>query len=180
MENRKDFLKTIENNISHYGYHITSVISDSQPRYTYTIGLHQCLGFELIFAGGIVYMHNEIFEIIGQIVTTLKIDQNQRMFEVNNYGSFELKNVHKTWTELMALGFYDYYEKKNILALQIIPDVKHITLDVPDMSEEFNVSSQPVWKFLSGHWDYPIKISSKVITDIQFLKGEKITEVMRW
>lgn len=180
MENRKDFLKTIKNNISRYGYHINSVISDSEPHYTYTIGLHQSLGFELIFAGGIIYMQNEVFEIFGQIVESLKIDQNQRMIEVNNYGFFELKNIHHTWTKLMALGIYDYYKTENVLALQIIPDSKHITLDVPDMSEEFNVLSQPVWKFLSRNWDYPVKISSTAVTDIQFLKGEKITEVTRW
>ncbi len=80
----------------------------------------------------------------------------------------------------MMLGVFDYYNTENINAYQIIPDSDHHTLDIPKMSNKFNVLSEPVWQWLVNKWDYAVPENSIAITNIDALKGATITEVARW
>jgi len=58
-------LGQIRENINRFGYHVYVVSGEQQPRYAYTIGLSPKLGYEVIFAGGILFMYKEIGTIIN-------------------------------------------------------------------------------------------------------------------
>lgn len=174
------FRDTIKDNIRKSGHHITFVTNGAEPRYAYTIGVNEKFGFELVFAGGIYYMQNEVIEIINTIVNQMELLDKSDFYRLESYGLFKLSEVHHSWNKLMMIGFFDYYKLNSVQTFQIIPDSEHFTLDVPDMSKEFVESLEPVWKWLSKKWDYLVPEDSKVITNIDSLRGEKITEVMRW
>ncbi|WP_133989690.1 hypothetical protein [Dinghuibacter silviterrae] len=82
--------------------------------------------------------------------------------------------------QIDALGVIDYYETNDIKSLQIIPDFHHYTLDVPDTSPKWDVNLNPIWQWLDRKWDYNVPENSTVVTNINALLGEAITEVMRW
>lgn len=170
----------INKNIEKFGHHITVVTSGAEPRYAYTIGVTQKSGFELLFAGGLYFMYEEILEIINSAVTHLQEFPKNNRFKINSYGEFAIVKAHHSWSRLMMLGYFDYYRRYDVDVFQIIPDSQHYTLEIPDMSIEWSESAQPVWKWLSKKWDYPFPESSTVVTDMDFLRGKKITELMRW
>lgn len=182
MEEKQKFSNVIRNNIDQYGYHVTIVKSAVEPRYAYTIGLNDLLKYELIFAGGIHYVQDELFQIFKGVVNELKTEKvlNNQKITIGSLGAFSLATVNPSWPELMMLGAFDYYGNSDVKAIQIIPDSKHYTLDIPDMTKVFNVSSEPVWQWLIRKWDYGVPENSTVITNINALQGETITELMRW
>jgi hypothetical protein len=177
---KNDFLTKIKENIKEYGHHVTIVSNGIAPRYAYTIGVKEALGIELIFAGGMFYMQDEVLEIVNEIVGQLKNSSNFDGFQIGSRGSFELSKVHHSWSSLMMLGYFDFYKVTTVAALQIIPGSTHFTLDVPDMSKEWNLDSEPIWKWLSKTWDNPVPENSTIVTNLAALRGAKITEVMRW
>ena len=178
---RKDFLDLIETHIFNKGYHLTTVMGNSQlPRFSYTIGLTKYLGYELIFAGGIIYLKDDLTNIFDFIVKTVKSDNTASKFEIEKIGSFTLRSADTSWNELTLLGAYDFYNTKKIQAMQIIPDKKHCTFDIPDMSKEFIANSEPIWHYLVDDWNYKVPKNSTVTTNLKALFGEKITEIMRW
>lgn len=177
MDEKSEFLNLIRSNIGKYGYHITIVNSPIEPRYAYTVGLSEIYNFELIFAGGIYYLKEELFQIFDAIIKELKIG-NQKV-TIDSLGTFSLSNVDTSWSQFMMLGVVDYYKLGIIKAFQIIPDPHHYTLDIPDMSKELDISKEPVWQWLVRKWDYTIPENSTVVTNIDAMLGEAITEVVR-
>jgi hypothetical protein len=101
------------------------------------------------------------------------------VFDLEGLGSFTLREVHCSWAEKLMLGAFDYYKRRNISALQIMPDKAHWTIDVPDMTGEWSPSSTPVWRWLEMKWNFPVPNDSTVATNLAALRGERITEVMR-
>jgi hypothetical protein len=183
MTNRTEFFSRIRANIDSNGYHVTLVSSACLPRYAYTIGCKEIFGSELIFAGGEYYSKSDISTIIDQIIIELKktsADWQSISLSIDSLGSFSLSKVDQSWSKLLALGVFDFYDQEEIQTLQILPDQEHRTFDIPDMSIEFNVASQPVWQWLIREWDYPIPSNSTAVTNLKVLYGEKATEVMRW
>jgi hypothetical protein len=182
MYTRDQFLKLIDTHIKEYGYHITVVTSCPDPRYAYSIGLSDLVNFEIIFAGGIIYSKDEVTIIFDAVVDKLKTEKNINDLKiyVENLGVFSLNNVDDSWCRLMMLGVFDYYKVDKVKAFQIIPDSTHYTLDIPYMSKERTDSTEPVWQWLNQEWDYPVPVNSTVITNINTLFGEEITELTRW
>ncbi len=80
----------------------------------------------------------------------------------------------------MLLGAFDFYKVDNIPSLQIVPDKKHWTIDIPDLAQPWTEFSQPLWKWLNKSWDYSIPKHSTAVTNLAALRGELITEAMRW
>jgi hypothetical protein len=178
---KREFFHLINTHISNYGYHLTTVMGNSPlPRFSYTIGLTNILGYELVFAGGIIYLKDDLMNIVDFIIKTLKSDVTVSSFKIENSGSFTLRSVDTSWSELTLLGVYDFYNTNKIKAFQIIPDKKHHTLDIPDMSKKFVLHSEPIWRYLADDWNYQVPKNSMVTTNLKVLLGEKITEVMRW
>lgn len=182
MSEREKFLAEIKSNIEKYGFHITIVNSHTEPRYAYTIGLYSKFGFELIFAGGVFYMKDEVISIINSIVNKLK-DVNlleNPLVLIEDLGEFSLTKVDNSWCEMMLLGAFDFLKLEKINAWQIKPNESFFTLDIPDMSKKWDENTHPVWQWLDKEWDLAIPENSTIVTDIDSLKGNKVTEVMRW
>ncbi len=182
MQDNNSFLDLIRSNITNYGYHITTVNSDTEPSYSYSIGLSNTLGYELVFAGGYSYLHNDILLIFNDIVNSLINSKNnpKDRFKVNGLGEFSLNLIHESWVINMLLGAIHFFKNKEIKAYQIIPDKDKFSLEIPNMSIEFTPKKFPIWKWLVNNWDLNVPKNSTVTTNLKALYGEKITEVMRW
>jgi len=155
---RKDVLNKISSNIKSSGHHITIVSGGQEPRYAYTIGLIKKYDFELILAGSILYLENDIYSIVNFISSEIKKSENleKQSFAIENLGTFRLIKVHDSWAERTMLGVYDYYNLKAINAYQIVPDDNFSTIDIPDMSLQFDTTIEPVWKWLEDEWSFEI------------------------
>jgi Domain of unknown function (DUF4262) len=99
------------------------VISGGQtPRFAYTIGGTESIGVELILTGAISLMKDDAVTIINGIVAQLKAQPDREVFDVTEDGSFTLREVDNSWATELLLAAFDYYRKRNISALQIVPD----------------------------------------------------------
>jgi hypothetical protein len=176
------FKQLIQTNIDQYGHHVTIVKQGICPRFAYTIGLYRQFNFELVFAGGIYYLADQVLEIFNEIVNSLKVNiaaLSQRIV-IDALGEFSFLPVNKSWSKMMLLGVFDYYKETEIQVYQIVPDVTHFTYDIPDMSKEWSGTAEPVWQWLNCKWNYSVPEISTVITNLDALQGEPITELMRW
>ena len=99
MLGRENFLKLIQSNIEIHGYHITIVSMSELPRFAYSIGLKDILGFELIFAGCVFYMHKNISTIFNQIVSTVKLKKAfiNSEFSIAQLGTFTHHEAKASW-----------------------------------------------------------------------------------
>lgn len=182
MNKREEYLSLIRSNIDQSGYHLTIVNSKTVPRYAYTIGLTNKFDFELIFAGGYRYLKDDVYAIINKIINELEKGVNVERLElsIDDLGSFTLSKIDDSWSRLMLLGVFDFYDKAETLAFQIKPDSNHFTMDVPDMINNRKIEEGTVWYWLSEDWNYKVPENSTVVTNLGALRGEKVTEVMRW
>lgn len=174
----KEFLDIIKSNIDKSGFHFTLVNGGQHPDFSYSIGLTEKLGFELIIAGGGFVPIKEIESIFEYLYLQLKAGQEVgAMFSLSEHNGFYLSKVDSSWCKKLMLGVYDYYSLNEITAYQITP-VDRI-LDIPLMSETF-VPNDPIWKWLDMDWNVTAPVNSYVITDFDALKGKTITELTRW
>src|SRR5260370_26585703 len=177
---KKQMLDRIRENIARSGQHVYVVSGEDTQRFAYTIGVSESLGVELILAGAIFYMKDEVVKIINDIAAQLKAERDREVFEVAGLGSFTLRKVHSSWATEFMLGAFDYYQKRDIPALQIVPDKAHWTIDVPDMSVPWSATKEPVWQWLHEPWTYPVPKDATAATNLAALRGDRITEVTRW
>lgn len=178
---KKQARDEIRKNIAQSGHHVYVVSGGgADPRFAYTIGVSESIGVELILAGAILYMRDDVGTIINDIAAQLKSQPDRRVFEVTGLGSFTLRKVDSSWATELMLGAFDYYQKRDIPAFQIIPDKDHWTIDIPDMSEPWNATTEPVWRWLKEPWTYPVSEGATALTNLAALRGERVTEVMRW
>ena len=174
--NRIEARATIEANIKKFGYHTYIVSSALVPRFAYTIGLSADLGFELAMPGSIWFLAKQVREVIDRIAGALRTDRSASHVDVSPYGRFELRPVDYSWKRLILTGAIDYYGCE-IAARQIVPDAEHITVDTPDLSVSFQGGSQPIWRWRSEEWPYPVPSKTEVCTDISALQGATITRI---
>jgi hypothetical protein len=179
-EQRKRALDEIRENITRSGQHIYMVIGETTPRFAYTIGVSESAGVELILAGAVFYMRDDVEKILLEAVAHLKASRDRRFVEVAGLGSFTFREVDSSWAKELMLGVFDYYQKKDIPAPQIVPDQEHWTIDVPNMSLPWSATQEPVWKWLREPWTYMVRKDSTVVTDLAALRGERVTEACRW
>jgi hypothetical protein len=179
---RKLALDHIRENIVRNGHHLYLVSGSAAPRFAYTIGLSERFGFELILAGAFFYLNDEVVDIVNEIALKLEPgrDREAFRFEIGSYGSFTLRKVDPTWARTFMLGACDYCQVTDIPALQIVPDKTHWTIDVPNLAEPWSIDSAPAWKWLYEPWTYPAPPNSAAVTNLAALRGERITEAMRW
>jgi len=119
-------------------------------------------------------------KIISGTAAQLKAQRDREVFEVNGQGLFTLRKADASWTTALILGAFDYYQKRDIPALQIVPDQAYRTVDVPDMSVPWGATTAPAWRWLHESWTYPVPRDSTAATNLAALRGDRITEVMRW
>ena len=178
---RESALEIIRENIARSGHHIYVASGDGQtPRFAYTIGATESIGFELILAGAIFYMKDDVVTIISEILAQMKAEPVCNVYDVNRQGSFTLRDAHNSWARELLLGAFDYYKKREIRVRQIVPDVAHSTIDVPDMSAPWSAEKEPVWQWLREPWEYPVPENSTATTNLSALRGSRTTEAARW
>lgn len=174
----KEFLQIIRTNVDEIGYHLTLVNGGQHPDFSYSIGLTEKLGFELIIAGGgfISIKENELVfdSIFNKLQSGYQIDSKFFLSEKNTY---YLTKVDLSWCKKLMLGVYNYYNLDEIIAYQIIPVDR--TMDTPLMSEAMDPNDS-IWKWLDENLDIDAPKNSYIITDIDSLKGKPIIELTRW
>ena len=180
--NREAALDEIRQNIAERGFHIYAVTGSGKPHYGYTIGLSESLGAELILAGAYFYELDDVGKVIRSIVGQLRspIAEETGQIEASPWGGFSLRKVDSSWAKTLMLGVFDYYQVKAIDAYQILPDKAHWTIEIPDLSQPWSPESAPAWRWSYEPWTYPIPSKSVALTNLDALRGERITEVMRW
>lgn len=174
----KEFLHIIRTNIDEIGYHLTLVNGGQHPDFSYSIGLTEKLGFELIIAGGGFLSMKENESIFDCIFNKLKSGHLvDSVFFLPNNDTYYLTKVDSSWSKKLMLGVYDYYNVDEITAYQITPEDR--TMDTSLMSEPM-IPNDPIWKWLDINWDINAPKNSYVITDLDSLKGKTIIELTRW
>lgn len=171
-----EFLEIIKKNINNYDYHLTLVNGGQNPDYSYSIGLTEKFGFELVIAGGFISIEDNesLFQhVFQQLQSGLTVYSK---FTLSG-NIFYLDKVDVSWCKKLMLGVYDYYNVDEISAYQIVPENR--TLDIPLMSQPI-IANDPIWKWLDMDWNMKVPKKSYVITDIDSLKGKTIVELMRW
>jgi len=175
-------LDLIRQNIVGHGHHVYLVSGGQDPRFAYTIGLRESLGYELILAGSVYYMAEDVMKIVNDIAANLKRQGllKRRDFQVEGCGSFSLSEAHGSWTTPLMLGTLDYYQIGEVAAYQIVPDSAHWTIDVPDMIEPWSAKTAPVWQWIREPWTYAVSPKSHATTNLAALRGQSVTEATRW
>lgn len=175
-------LALIQSNITEYGQHNYTVMGGCSPRFAYTIGNSQSLGFELVFAGGLFYSVKEVNRILNQIAKKLvgNVDWQNESFEIDSLGIFSLRKVDVSWSKMLILGALDFYDLTEIPTLQIVPDKAHWTADIADLSQDWSATLEPAWQWLQQPWDYSIAKNSMAVTNLDALRGHPVTEAVHW
>jgi hypothetical protein len=144
--------------------------------------LSESLGAELILAGTYFYRLDDVSKVIKSIIGELQSPVAWETNEIGagSWGTFSFRRVHTSWATALMLGAFDYYQGKSIEAYQIVPDEAHWTIDVPNLSQPWSPTQAPGWRWLKEEWKYPAPRDSVALTDLNALRGARITEVMRW
>jgi hypothetical protein len=180
---KKSALELIRSNIAKHGHHIYLVQgSEAVPRYAYTIGLREPLGAELVFAGAAVFYADDVTRVINEVAGRLTAGTNpsETAFTVEPLGTFSLQVVDASWASELLLGASDFYGVPTIPALQILPDEDHWTIDVPNLARAWSATAEPVWRWRREPWAYPVPRNSLATTNLDALRGGRITEAARW
>lgn len=136
---RCEFLEIIKTRISKNDYHLTLVSGGQNPDYSYSIGLTEKFGFELIIAGGFISIQ-ENESIFRNVYQQLQSGSGLDAKFLLSDSTFYLMKVDPSWCEKLMLGVYDYYDVDKIEAYQIIPVDR--TLDIPVMSHQLIFKQQ--------------------------------------
>ncbi len=175
-------LQEIRQHIAQYGHHTYVVTGGGVPHYGYTVGLSDSLGVEVILAGAYFYHLNEISTVIRDIAAELRPSHKWMMQQIptSRWGTFSLRRVDMSWAGDLMRGVFDYYRVKTVEAWQIVPDEAHWTIDIPDLRRPWGLDAAPGWQWLHEEWAYPVPKDSVALTNLDALRGERMTEVMRW
>ena len=188
---RAEMMKLIEKNIEEHGFHAYLVGQGETPRFVYTIGLWSSIGAELALPGANAFDAIECAQIVHTIRERLeariKGDGGEsleaaatRSYAVKGCGLFTLRRAHDSWARQLLLGAFDYYRPADVVAYQIVPDASHHTIDIPDMSKEWNAATEPVWRYLDEPWPYPFPTDVNATTNLAAMRGDPVTEVTRY
>jgi len=179
-DDRQRMIEIIRRNIVERGQHITLVTQFNNPRFAYTIGLSPTIGIELMLLGAIMYEADDLYKILNFISERLRKFPQEREISVDSFGVFQLVESQNSWTREIMLGVFDYFKTDAVVALQVIPDSEHMTIDVPDTSLPWNPSEQPIWRWLKEPWTWLVPEGSSAVTNLAALRGDAVTEASRW
>lgn len=173
-------IEKIRSDIERHGLSMVLVPGRPMPRWAYSIGLRQSVGFELIFGGGTYYTAKEIQRIINEIATTLRNDLGLREFRLEPLGEFSIRPADSSWAGQLGLAAFDFYSADDLPFMQVLPNADHTTIDIPDMSIPWDPQLEPIWQWLRQPWQFTVPETSTAMTNLPALQGEQITELTRW
>jgi hypothetical protein len=180
---KRKMLDLIRKNIETTGFHIYQVQPGPCPRYIYTIGLYEKIGFELILAGTSYIDDDNACELLQFMAAALLKAKSKRKFS-RKLGrqtiEFKLTQVDPTWSEKLILGATDYYSNPTIKAMSLVIGEQFQTIDVADLSGSFDKNAKSPWKWLDSKWPFPIPQESMAITNLNALFGKQLTEIACW
>lgn len=169
---------SIAENIERYGYHAVVVAGGATPRWVYTIGLCETVGVELLFAGGVYYLKDEVLELVEQVSKSsfnhAECSQAQRIASLG----VDVVKVDAGWSERLLLGVHGYYGTMKP-ALQIVPQ-KHRTIDTPRADLAFRPETAGGFRWLDEPWPYGIPPKSEAMVDIGIAFGHPAIYAARW
>jgi hypothetical protein len=180
-EQRAQALERIRANIERHGSHVYRIAAETSPGFSYTIGLRESVGAELVFAGGRFFYADDVKRIIDEV--TREVTERKSfdlIMPIDSLGMFRLRKVCAPWSRSLLLGARDYYDVDAVDAYQIVPDKEHWTIDIPDLGKPWTAESEPVWHWYHEPWTLPILPASHAATDMAALRGARITEATRW
>jgi len=178
-------LQSIRKNIIEYGHHVYVVSGGPCPRYCYSIGLSTTpVAAELVLPGASYFDAKAAKSILDSAASELAERGRDATaggcLHIDDFGSFELKIADESWIKLMLLGALDYYESDMVVAVQLVPDREHWTIDTPDMSKAWHGSRDPAWRWLREPSTYEVPSTSVALTDVGLLQGSSATHAARW
>ena len=174
-----EFYSGMRLTIERFGYHITLVTPGPSPRFIYTTGLSEQVGIELVLAGASVYDAQTADRIVRESVPVLGRGERESVV-LSDVGTFSLRLVDASWTERMLLAANRHAGVPAVAALQLVPPVVDLTVDVPDMSMPWTPAGSGPWRWIREAWSLPVPESSVVTTNLAALRGAPVTEVVRW
>jgi hypothetical protein len=90
-----------------------------------------------------------------------------------------LRHAHETWDAPLLLGVRDLFGV-GVPALQLVPESRYRTVDVPDMARPWDAAREPPWRWLHEPWEHPVAPQSVATTNLAALQREPITEGVKW
>lgn len=170
--------QTISENIHRSGYHVVVVSGGATPRWAYTIGLSETKGRELLFAGGVSYLKDEMLELIAGVAKSeVDLAACQGPTEIPSL-LVDVVPVGPTWSDRLMIGVKGYYGAPK-LALQVVPRQGR-TIDTPRTGVPYDIDAAGPFRWLEGEWPYPVPRGSEVMVDVRVTTGAAVTEVGRW
>lgn len=170
--------QAISDNIRRSGYHVVVVSGGATPRWAYTIGLSETKGRELLFAGGVSCLKDEMLELISAVAkSAVDLDACLGATEVPPL-LVDVVRVDPTWSDRLMIGVKGYYGAPR-LALQVVPRQAR-TIDTPWTDVPYGIDSAGPFRWLEGDWPYPVPRGSEVMVDVGVTTGAAVTEVGRW
>nr|WP_315194856.1 DUF4262 domain-containing protein [uncultured Aquabacterium sp.] len=182
---RNEALQAIRSHIATHGQHLYLVQGGEVPRYAYTIGLLNSVGFELVLAGATTFDAEEVAQVLNGVAAACKregadLAQPLVLDGLASLGAFTLQEAHPTWVAELMLGAIDHHGRADVRTLQVVPDAEHWTLDIPDLSEPWDADAEPAWAGLRQPWTQPFPPDAVATTNLDALRGERVTEAARW
>lgn len=177
IPDRASALRLIERNIASHGWHVYGVLDGPAPRFHYTIGLLEKIGFELVFAGGYFYSFDDIASIVNGCGDALL--RGEALNIENVPCTFTLGDVCAEWSKALLLGANDWYGH-TVRAKQIIPEAPYLTRDVPDMSLPASHEKNAAWVSLFSDSPDDMPENATALTDLGFLRGAPATHVIKY
>ncbi|MFF5124014.1 DUF4262 domain-containing protein [Dactylosporangium aurantiacum] len=177
---RRQRLDRMHADIATHGLSVTLVAGGALPRYAYTVGLKDVTGSELIMCGAYQYTSAQVHQIINAVGSALRADPATTSLVVGAAGVFRLRPVHSSWSRPLALGAQDFFGTDDVRCSQVVPDLDHMTDDVPDMTVEWAADREPAWQWIHRPWDLPVARTAVVTTNLPALRGTPVTELARW
>lgn len=177
----KPALEAIARTIAKHGHHVYIISGTSSPRFSYTIGLTESLGAELILAGAACFDGRTVLRIVNEIAAQRREGAPVgSSFKVKEAGTFRLRKACPEWCKALMLGAFDYYAGREIEGYQIVPDARHTTRDVPNLAAPWSAATEPVWTHYFEPWPFAVPAGSIAATHLVALRGARITQAVRW
>jgi hypothetical protein len=178
-QQRHAYAAKVRANIARAGYHLTTVVGGTVPRFSYTVGLKDCVSGDLVMAGGHFFEITEVPAII-ESCRAARTTNPLSDYCATTFGRFYFRPVDPSWARRLMLGARDFYAGVDFASYQIVPENLHNTREIPDLSLPWDGVTEPAWQWLEKAWPYPVPNDSIAITNLKTLFGEAITEVVRW
>lgn len=80
---KKRVIDRIREAIARSGQYVCVVSGGETPRFAYTIGVSESVGVELILAGAVFYIKDEVLKIINNVAAQLKAERDCDVFRVD-------------------------------------------------------------------------------------------------